>query len=397
MFKPKQVLNVALGLLVATSTSFANVFESRSNDTSAASLAAPALSFASSQWIWTPELSSGNAPVGSRALRKNFVPPQGKTPAFLTVAFASDNAATLWVNGNEIATDVAWLTASSYCVSLQDCGCGVLIAFNATNVGGPAGLLVDAVITYTDGSTSSIVSDSSWRVSVGGIPNGFQEQSFDDSTWATAVTEGGNGVAPWGTVALAGTDAQSFTPAQWIWTSEAPSSPGNYPPGARAFRSTLTLPSGLNSATATIFITVDNEYSLYANGVFIGSGTDFSVAQKYVVENIQGPEIVFAVYAVNTATVPNPAGVLASIEVTAVDYIFCGNCTSTEYLVTYTNWLSFPGAPPAGFEQPGFDDSNWTGSAVEGAYGVAPWGKVPVPTTVTTGGTPLPGAPAGSA
>ncbi|KAJ3740137.1 hypothetical protein DFH05DRAFT_1529433 [Lentinula detonsa] len=405
MFMFAQLARFAL-ILFATTGALAGGIRSqkRSNDTtqclntrdsdSLMNRASPALSFDASQWIWTPELSGGNAPVGSRGFRKTFVPPQGKTPAFLTIAYSVDNVGTLFVNGQEISTEDVWYTAGTYCINLADCGCAVVIAFNVTNESttpNPAGLLVAGIVTYTDGSTSPIVSDTTWRTSEGGLPTGFQDLTFDDSTWAPAVTEGANGVAPWGDVALAGSDPLSFTPARWIWTNEV-SAGGNYPPGARAFRYTLTLPGGQTSGTATIIIDTDNEYSLYVNGAFVGTGTDFETAQKYVVENVQGPEIVFAVYAVNTNTVPNPAGLLAAIQVTSQDG-YCTQCISTSSAVTFAGWKAFPGPVPSGFEQPGFDDSTWPTAADEGAYGVAPWGNVPVPTTVTTGGTPLPGAP----
>ncbi|KAJ4474450.1 hypothetical protein J3R30DRAFT_679756 [Lentinula aciculospora] len=401
-----QLVKFALAIFVVTSTVASDVqshrrFEDISqclNTRDARELvkrATPALSFDASQWIWTPELSGGNAPVGSRGFRKTFVPPQGKTPAFLTIANAADDSSILYVNGQEISTQIGWQIADTSCINLADCGCAVIIAINATNVPptpNPAGLLITGIVTYTDGSTSPIVSDTTWRCSEGGLPSGFQDLTFDDSTWAPVVTEGSNGVAPWGTVTLAGSSDMSFGSAQWIWTNEDVVG-GEYPPGARAFRYTATLPGGQSSGSATIIIDTDNEYSLYVNGNFVGTGTDFTTAQKYTVENIQGPQVVFAVYGQNTATVPNPAGLLASIQLTSEDG-YCAECTSTSSFVTSGAWKAFPGAVPSGFEQPGFDDSDWPMAVQEGGNGVAPWGTIAVPTTVTTGTSPLPGAPA---
>ncbi|KIK60027.1 hypothetical protein GYMLUDRAFT_226349 [Collybiopsis luxurians FD-317 M1] len=382
----------------ATTTS-----SSPDNQKEPAKCPAPTLNFNSSQWIWTTELvnpPNGSAPAGSRAFRKTFSPPLGKTPAFLTIAFTADNAATLWVNGEEIVSEFAWFTAGRYCVDLTNCGCAILIAIKATNFEGPAGVLVDAVVSYTDGSTSSIVSDGSWRTMVGSVPDNFQSLSLDDSSWPLVQTEGKIPVAPWGTVQLAGTDPQSLATAQWIWTTE--SAPGgNYPPGARAFRYTMTLPAGHTSGTATVMIAADNEYTLFINGAFIGSGNDFRNAQKYV-ERVRGPKIVFAVYAVNADSGPNPAGLLASIQVTSSSDrrdTHCGECYSTSYAVTVNDWKAFPGVVPWGFERPGFDDSTWPGAAMEGQNGAAgiPWPYVSPPTKITTvKGSPLPGAPKGS-
>ncbi|KIK57481.1 hypothetical protein GYMLUDRAFT_750854 [Collybiopsis luxurians FD-317 M1] len=152
--------------------------------------ATSSLSFGSAQWIWTSELSDGNAPIGSRGFRKTFVYPEGKTPDTLEISFAADDRASLWVNGDHIIDQVGWTNPAVHGVSLQSRElCALLIAFNATNNGGPAGLLVDAQVTYTDGSTSPIVSDGSWRASVDGAPDGFQYFSFDDSTWDLVKTQ----------------------------------------------------------------------------------------------------------------------------------------------------------------------------------------------------------------
>ncbi|KAF5361232.1 hypothetical protein D9757_010402 [Collybiopsis confluens] len=361
MFKLTQALkSFALPFLVATSVYTTS--SERANDRAQCVVnAAPILNFTSSQWIWTTELTrpNGIAPVGSRAFRRTFLSPQGKTPSFLTIGFASANAATLWVNGNPIVTQAGWLTAGRYCVNLEICNCGLLIAFNATNSISSAGLLVDAQVTYTDGSTSSIVSDSSWRTTTGGILSGFQQSTLNDSAWEAAETQGRNGVAPWGRVQRAGADPQSLGVSWWIWTNEQ--SPGLYPPSARAFRYTITLPVGHTSGTATVMIVVDNQYSLYINGRFIGTGQNYRTAQKFVAA-VQGPKVVFAVYGQNTNVVPNPAGLLVSIQVISESQdtlSFCTNCNSTTYVISDKSWKAFSGLVPSGFEQPGFDDSAW--------------------------------------
>jgi len=80
---------------------------------------------------------------------------------------------------------------------------------------------------------------------------------------------------------------------------------------------------------------------------------------------------VFAVKATNDLTVPNPAGVLASIEITYSD-------GSIDHVVTDAKWR-FSTSVPSGFEQVGFDDSRWLPAVVEGNYGVAPWKTIATP------------------
>ncbi|THV01121.1 hypothetical protein K435DRAFT_836954 [Dendrothele bispora CBS 962.96] len=357
------------------------------------------LDFSGSQWIWTNEVNTntGVAPVGARAFRKTFGPPEGKTPSTLTIAFAVDDSATLFVNGEDIASQTGWTTSGTYCVTLKPCM--NVIAFNASTIGGPAALLVTGEVTYTDGTTSRIVSDQSWRTSGASIPNGFEQPSFDDSSWPLAIGEGAYPMAEfagYGQVTIAGNNPVSINSANWIWTNELPSPGGAVPAAARAFRRTVTLPAGHTSASAQALITTDNQYSLYINGRFVGSGTTFQTAQRFSIDNIQGPSVVIAVYGVNgDGPSPNPAGLLASLQITSNDPSSCLNCSSVVDVITDTTWKAF-NSVPSGFEQPGFDDTAWPAAVTEGTDGASPWGTVTVPSAVSASGTPLPGAPAGN-
>ncbi|KAJ7184329.1 lectin [Mycena filopes] len=329
-----------------------------------------ALDFGASKWIWTNEVSAGNAPVGSRAFRKDFVAPQGKTPVQADIILTVDNSLTLYVNGAEVGTGGDFTKAERFCVPLQPCL--NVFAVTGTNAAGPAGLLAAIQITYSDGSTSTIVSDTTWRYSTT-VPSGYEQLSFDDNSWAPAIVEGAYGVAPWA--------------AKWIWTNEVVN--GNAPAGSRAFRRTYTPASGQTATSATIIITADNEYTLYVNGVLIGSGTDFHTAQTYNVNLSPASEVVIAVYATNTLTVNNPAGLLAAVQINTDE------CTCSSVLfVTDGGWKASTGTP-IGFQLPGYDDSSWPAATVEGPYGMAPWGA----TTVSPSAGPhnaIAGAPVAS-
>ncbi|KAF5346573.1 hypothetical protein D9758_013477 [Tetrapyrgos nigripes] len=363
------------------------------------------LSFTGSQWIWTNEFNNGVAPIGTRAFRKTFSPPEGKTPSSLKVAFAVDNGATLFVNGQAIAAEGNWFAAGTYCVPLKPCT--NVIGFSATNaatVPNPAGLLVTAEVTYTDGSTSHIASDVSWRTSGPNIPNGWEQLSFDDSSWATAISEGPYPNALYGSIPIGGSDAISIARANWIWTDELPAAAGAVPVGARAFRRVITLPPGQIAQSAQILIAADNEYSIYINGRFVGTGNGFHAAHRFTVTNIPDAngQVVVAVYGVNgptatSPTAPNPASLLASVQVTSInpDYGCLKNCSSVSSIVTDGQWKANHGTP-SGFEKPGFDDSTWTNAVIEGGIGMAPWAPVTADTTDSAPGTPLPGAPAGN-
>lgn len=80
------------------------------------------------------------------------------------------------------------------------------------------------------------------------------------------------------------------------------------------------------------------------------------------------------VFAVNAANVPpgGPAGLIATIRVAYDD-------GTSGTFITDTTWNTLVATPPAGFEQPQFDDSAWPAVVNEGRYGVSPWGNTVVP------------------
>ncbi|KAE9399902.1 hypothetical protein BT96DRAFT_919805, partial [Gymnopus androsaceus JB14] len=297
----------------------------------------PKLSFAQSQWIWTPEVVEGRAPPGSRVFRKNFISPYKRVPAFATIAFGADDAATLWVNGEAVDTEIGWGHARSFCVPLRPhLNVFAVNATNNGNVNNAAGFILTSIITYMDGTTSSLVSDTTWR----------------------------------GETNVPGRDELSFAPARWIWTEEL--SDGKAPPGARAFRLTVNLPPRHTSARVQILATADDYLSFYVNGVFAGSAIQYLAAQRFDVD-VQGPRIVFAVYAENKVL---PGG---------------WNPAVTHDWFTDAGWKAYTGEPPYGFELSHYDDSSWSYAVVRDRLP----GRVSMPVEMDEPGTPLPGAPRG--
>ncbi|KAK0463801.1 lectin [Desarmillaria tabescens] len=333
----------------------------------AARAAAQPLTLANSNWIWTGEEASagGDAPVGSRPFRKTIPHTSTKCPVCATILLATDNLHTLYVNGAEIGSGASFSAAQVYTVGLNPESDNV-ITVNGTNTGGPAGLIATVLVDYADGTTETFVTDASWKTLRSAPPAGFENPSLDDSTWIAAVGQGQEGVSPWGQTALP--PALDMTQSNWIWTGETDSA-GNAPVGHRAFRKTITSPYGKGAVCAKVVITVDNAYTLYANGQSLGSGTDFNVAQAYSVPQLDPNQNVFAVDGENTG---GPAGVIATILVAYNDG------TSASY-VTDTTWKASTSLP-TGFQLPATDDSTWSGATVVGKYGDAPWGAITVPT-----------------
>ncbi|KAJ7501930.1 hypothetical protein B0H11DRAFT_1991620 [Mycena galericulata] len=336
-----------------------------------ATAATAALSFTASDWIWTPKVTTG----ALVSLRKDFTPPLGKSLIAAEIIITADDEMDLFVNGEYIGSGTPPARTrftNRYCVDLLPSF--NVFAVNATS-GSAGGMLATILVTYSDDTTDILVSDSSWRVT-NGVPVGFEQLSFDDTAWATASVLGAYGAAPWDTVYIPSSPAVlGFERAEWVWTDVVPAS-GTLPAGSRAFRRTFTPAPNQTPLTADIIITADNTYALYVNGVNIGNGSDWQVAQHWRV-NFETPvtEIVLAVLAHNN--LPSPAGLLVNMEVN-MQPSGRTNCTAGSFVLTDNVWKSTKGAIPAGWEQPGFDDSAWPAVVSEGAYGVAPWDTVTI-------------------
>jgi hypothetical protein len=255
------------------------------------------------------------------------------------IILTADNSFTLYVNGGQVGSGGDFINADRFCVPLRSClNVFAVTAVNGRTTPNPAGLLIAIKITYSDGTTSTIVSDTTWRAST--IPAGYEQLSLDDNSWKPAIAEGAYGVAPWGQIPIPSSPpVLSLANSNWIWTNEVVN--GNAPPGSRAFRRTYTPPTGQTATSATIIVAVDNEYSLYVNGILVGSGNNFGIAQQYTVNLSPAPNVVFAVYAVNNqpANGNSPAGLLAAIE---IDLAEC-NCTSGDLVLTDGSWKSNTG------------------------------------------------------
>ena len=220
----------------------------------------------------------------------------------------------------------------------------------------PAALLAAIEIFYSDGSTKTIVSDSSWLA-----------KAKTASKWTPAFQLGAANSPPWHTPSLPAPPAPlSLANSQWIWTDEPVSgAEGSKPIGTRAFRKDITIPGNVPVTGGTIIISTDNEYTLYINGKLIGTHADWTVAQSWSFNLIPTHHIVVAVEATNTG---GPAGVIVALELNA-------GCFTFDY-VTDSTWKYDLGVPHD-FQSPSYDDARWPNAVDEGLYGVAPWGDIP--------------------
>ncbi len=152
-------------------------------------------------WIWTPEAGAPVAPGEPRAFRTTLTTPSGKTASSADVLMTADDSFRLLVNGTVVGETSGavneWQQSHLYSVDLA-ASRNVLAVRTTNGAGSPAGLVAAVRIHYTDGTTSEVRTDATWKASKT-IPADFADPAFDDSAWSTAVVQAAFGSGPWGT------------------------------------------------------------------------------------------------------------------------------------------------------------------------------------------------------
>ncbi|KAJ6545216.1 hypothetical protein B0H19DRAFT_1266682 [Mycena capillaripes] len=335
---------------------------------------AAALDFNSSTWIWTndsvPVTGGGATTPGARAFRRDFTPPAGKTPNFTDILVTGDESFTFYVNGEQLGTGANCQLAYAFRTPLPGSGPNVFAVTATSGSKNPnhAGVLVAIQLTYSDGTTDNIASYATWRAFTS-VPDGYQNLTFDDSSWPAAVGEGSYHASAWGPVKI-----PTVPPAlvltnvtNWIWTNEPANASISAPSGSRPFRLTWTPPPGQTARSATISICADDEYVFFVNGNVVAGGYVYHSSQQFSISLAPAAKVVFAA---NTTNDNGPAGFIAEIQVTTAGPSGCTECSSSSFVITDASW-KWTSTVPAGFEAPGFDDSSWFPSVVQVGYPVS--------------------------
>ncbi|PBK60159.1 hypothetical protein ARMSODRAFT_982516 [Armillaria solidipes] len=316
---------------------------------------APVLDFSQSSYIWTGEQTGTDhtAPLGARPFRREIPSSSTKCPVCATIIVACDDQCPVFVNGVQIGAGrgpgqgAVVYTAGLYPDSKNVFGISV------SNTVGSAGLIATILVDYTDGTTETIVTDSTWKTLKSVAPGGWTSPSFDDSAWIAADVEGSSTASPWGTPRLP--PAINMTTAAWLQTNEDVSS-GSAPRGHRPFRKTFTSPYGKAAVCGKVVLSVEDSYTLYVNGKTIGTGSGWTAMQAYSIPQLDPDVNVVAV---------NGANVRANSRVyLAAGVLIAYNDGTSETYYTDASWKTLNALPPAGFEQPDADDSEWVASTL---------------------------------
>ncbi|MFI6566145.1 family 78 glycoside hydrolase catalytic domain [Streptomyces sp. NPDC050534] len=153
-----------------------------------------------------------------------------------------------------------------------------------------------------------------------------------------------------------------LTGAAWIWYPEGDPAAG-LPVETRYFRRTFTLTGP--PAGATLVVTGDDTADVWVNGTQVSTSprvTDSwkSAALVDVTAHLTSGSNTIAIATQNTTD--SPTAMIAKLTV-----------ADGSTVVTDTSWKSNKDAP-AGWNTPGFDDSDWLAARAVAPYGSGPWG-----------------------
>lgn len=160
------------------------------------------LSLDGASWIWYPEGSpAAGAPVATRYFRREVDIPAGQTLARANFLITADDQFVVYVNGQEVGQSSgqtsSWTQAQELNITGDLHSGANEIAVAATNAGGPASWIGKLGLDYTDGTTTNLTTDDTWKSSQDGPP-GWQNPGFDDSAWVPALNVDPYGSGPWG-------------------------------------------------------------------------------------------------------------------------------------------------------------------------------------------------------
>jgi alpha-L-rhamnosidase len=241
-------------------------------------------------------------------------------------------------------------------------------------VSGPSGVVWDSGEVHSSASSNvpyggpALTSGTrySWKTRV-------WDESGRPSEWSDAASleTGLLERIDWkGTWIGAPADTLNFSGDRWIWYTND-DAVNSMPAMTRYLRATVTLPAA--PAAARLLFTVDDEAAVYVNGAQVIDTKAIRDDDENAWQRAQVVDVRNQLHAgVNTIAVevknrlnqngsPTPAGFIGRLRADGVT------------LDTGSNWRSAATAP-AGWEQPGFDDTAWTPARVLATYGSGPWG-----------------------
>jgi quinoprotein glucose dehydrogenase len=146
-------------------------------------------------WIWDQpdahQVAQSNDP---RFLRRTFTLSAKVSKAELWIT--ADNVYVVYVNGQKVGQDSEWNTVEKYDVAKYLAPGKNVLAIEARNQGGPAGVIARLHIRTADRKDLFVVTDQNTKITQN-APKGWEQADFDDAAWFAAVVLGDAGIGPW--------------------------------------------------------------------------------------------------------------------------------------------------------------------------------------------------------
>jgi hypothetical protein len=173
---------------------------------------------------------------------------------------------------------------------------------------------------------------------------------------------------------------------QWVWDKAgADTAPHSAPNETIHLRKTFELPPGFMGGQARFIFAVDDRLELWVNGTHVGKGGTFAQMTAWdITRHLEPGSNVIAVAATNFG---GPAGLVGKLEVLttrasseqrAAEHVaaFEGKAADGSFEVPVDASWRCAGTAPAGWQEAGFDDSDWTAAVPLVEVGGAPWGRI---------------------
>lgn len=143
-------------------------------------------------WIW--DQPAGESSNDARFFRGT-IELKAK-PAAAELFVTVDNQYTAYINGHKLGGDQSWESIDSYDVAKHLVIGQNVVAIEARNQGGAAGLIAWLRVVGDDKKPVIYGSSDQWRVSLVAAEY-WSKTDFNDRAWARAVVLGGAGIGPW--------------------------------------------------------------------------------------------------------------------------------------------------------------------------------------------------------
>jgi len=181
--------------------------------------------------------------------------------------------------------------------------------------------------------------------------------------WRTALLRPEDWKARW--IGAARSEATPLRDCRWVWYPEGEPA-RSAPPATRFFRKEFKLPADARIARASMSLTADNRFRLFANGIEAGAGAAWEMIHEIDLAPQLRPGLnAIGIAAANDGPTPSPAGVIGELVIALAG--------GTEMRIRVDSSWKSSQEEREGWRSAGFDDSTWPAAKELAPFGSEPW------------------------